>query len=299
MLNTLIEISDKAYTPEAYAYSKYLSNHGFNVNLTAEKVCRSEYDIGIRFLGFYPFWKSNKKNRCKFEIHEYHSLSTPPYQRFKDLVKSTLNSRPDARIFLNNNVKNALHFLPATPYIFRGMGVDSEFFTSSTESKEYHLVYSGSINGRPGLVEEIIKLSNLGFTILIIGSVSKEFVSLVSPHTNITLTGRVERDKLPKLYKKCIAGLNFTPDIYPFNIQDSTKTLEYCAAGIGVVSNRYKWINDFAASRKAKFLWLDQISNLTQLEEFEFFTPDISDLEWTHLLDSIDFIKFCKTGENN
>lgn len=39
--------------------------------------------------------------------------------------------------------------------------------------------------------------------------------------------GPVNRDQLPEIYKNARFGLNYTPDIYPYNVQTSTKTLEY------------------------------------------------------------------------
>jgi hypothetical protein len=60
--------------------------------------------------------------------------------------------------------------------------------------------------------------------------------------------GPVSRDQLPEIYKNARFGLNYTPDIYPYNVQTSTKTLEYLASGLGVISNKYKWSEFFSVS---------------------------------------------------
>lgn len=296
MYSAVIDLSTKAYTPEAFAYAKHLEKRGVSVTLTSESVQRSNYDIGIRFLGFDPFWNKKNHDRARFEIHEYHSLSTPPHPKIKDLIKSTINSKPDARIFLNQQVKDRLKFISTTPYIFRGMGVDKEFYSVEEQKKEFHLLYSGSINGRPGLLEEIERLSKIGFKILIIGEPNNNLMQIALKHRNIKLIGRVERRYLPGLYKKCMAGINYTPNLYPYNIQDSTKTLEYCASGIGVISNRYDWIINFSKDRDAKFLWIEDITDVEQFESFQFVIPKLIDLEWETLLDSVGFYDFCMNG---
>lgn len=296
MRTALIEINNKSYTPEAFAYAKHLEKRGVSTNITSESVNRSDYDIGIKFLGVHPFWKKKIYGRCQIEIHEYHSLSTPPHPKIKDFIKSIINSNPDKRIFLNSEIKEKLKFTTPTPFIYRGMGVDKEFYTAKKQNKEYHLLYCGSTNGRPGLLEEILRLSKIGFTILVIGQPDKNLCQAASSQKNITLAGRVERKYLPELYKKCLAGINYTPNIYPFNIQDSTKTLEYCAAGIGVLSNKYEWVTNFCKSRGADFLWLDEITTIEKLEKFNFTIPKLYDLEWETLLESVKFYDFCMNG---
>ena len=84
------------------------------------------------------------------------------------------------------------------------------------------------------------------------------------------MIGRVDRNELPKYFSVCKAGLNYTPDIYPLNLQSSTKTIEYCAAGLCVVSSKYEWIKNFEKERSANFLWLDNISKKSDFDSYEF-----------------------------
>lgn len=46
------------YTPEAYAYEKYLKAMGHEVQLDYN--LDPNNDINIHFMGTRPFWKSNK-----------------------------------------------------------------------------------------------------------------------------------------------------------------------------------------------------------------------------------------------
>ncbi|SEO84347.1 glycosyltransferase [Acinetobacter sp. yr461] len=259
-----ISLKQNAYTPEAYAYQEYLIARGHSIQLDYEHLLDNNNDINIYFMGVRPFWK--KKRIKAIEVHEYQSLSTPPYAILKDIVKKTINSKPSGRIFLNEEVENTLQFKDSIPSIRRDMGVDEALYQQKSDNPIYDIVYCGSILGRQGLVEAIIQLANLDLKILIIGTVTSEIEQIFKlSQKNITLLGRVERSELPKLYRECRFGLNFTPDIYPFNIQTSTKTLEYLASGLSVISNKYQWIEEFALNHDYQPIWLESISSKDDL----------------------------------
>lgn len=90
--------------------------------------------------------------------------------------------------------------------------------------------------------------------------------------------------------------MNFIPDQYPFNIQTSTKTLEYCASGLGVISNRYYWIENFKFSRSANFFWLTNHFSKNDVEDFNFQIPSVIDLAWNNVLTNSDFISFLNSS---
>ena len=106
------------------------------------------------------------------------------------------------------------------------------------------------------------------------------------------MLGRVERNQIPEYYSKCKVGLNFTPNIHPLNLQSSTKTIEYCAAGLGVLSSKYKWINNFEIDKKANFMWINDLKNKSDFDKFDFIIPDVRDLSWTNILEKCSFDKF-------
>lgn len=278
-----IPLSQYAYTPEAYAYEKYLKLKGHIVQLDYE--LDPDNDINIYFMGTRPFW--NKKNGTAKEIHEYQSLSTPPYARFKNLFKKTINSKPDGRIFLNSIVSRELYFNDNTPYIYRDMGVDEGFFQVPLQNPEYDILYSGSISGRIGLIDTLIDLASK-YKIIIIGKVS-ESDKILLKNKNITLLGRIERSNLPEFYRNARFGLNYTPDIYPYNIQTSTKTLEYLASGLQVISNRYLWVEQFFNNINYKPFWLDQIDSNIYIENN---IPEMDSFKWDNILNEVDFGNF-------
>lgn len=245
-----IPLSRYAYTPEAYAYENYLSNLGWEVQL--DYLLDPDNDINIQFMGVDPFWK--KKEGKALIVHEYQSLSVPPYAFLKDFYKKSINKKPSARIFLNDIVSSKFNFKDEIPYIFRDMGVDEIFFQTPNNIKLYDIVYCGSIN-RVGLLDCITKLAAIGYKIIIVGYATEVDKNKFSNFNNVTFYGPATRLEIADIYKNCRYGLNFTPDIFPFNVQTSTKTLEYIASGLAVISNKYEWSIKF--SKKYNIIWLD------------------------------------------
>ena len=259
-MNIGITLKEHAYTPEAFAYSKFLSELGYQVQLDYK--LDPNNDVNIYFMGTRPFWK--KKEGRAIEIHEYQSLSTPPYAQFKNFAKKIVNKQPSGRVFLNEFVHRDLSFSDNIPYIYRDMGVDETLFQSPSENPLYDIVYCGSIAGRNGLIEVLRRLAE-NYKVVVVGQVSDLESSLLK-HENITILGRVERKYLPEIYRNSRFGLNFTPDLYPYNIQTSTKTLEYLASGLGVISNKYKWSEQFFNEIDYQPVWLDDCDFLKSIE---------------------------------
>jgi hypothetical protein len=290
-MNVWIKKSNNAYIPEAFAYADYLKKQNFNVVLSEDDLGFDSFDVSISFMGFLPAWGNNALQLRGAQVHEYHSLSTPPYARAKDFLKRTLNKKPNGRIFLNDTVKESMGFCDDVPFICRDMGVEAALFDINNKDAIFDVIYCGSIDGREGLVDEILRLADLNLKILVVGKANKDNVCRLN-NKNVEMVGAIPRELLPLYYAKARAGLNFTPDIYPYNIQTSTKVLEYCAAGLGVISNEYAWIKSFSHLRAARFLFTDELNHADDLRNFSFQIPDVSDLEWSVVLDNIDFKGF-------
>lgn len=287
-----ISLMRGAYTPEAYAYEKYLMSKGVNVQLDyAESLC-DDNDLNIFFMGLRVGGKKNKA----LEIHEYQSLSTAPFAKIKDYIKSTFNRKPQGRIFLNDIVKANLNFgYDQVPYICRDMGVDKSFYQKPSINPDFDIIYSGSINGRPGLVEQMYKLAGDGFKIIVVGESTLGTRNIFSKFgRKVFFTGRVTREELPEIYRNCRAGLNFTPDIYPFNLQTSTKTLEYLASGLIVLTNRYKWSECFFSGQERHCIFLEQLNNMDDIKKQEEHFIGIENFEWNRILSNADLHGFIK-----
>lgn len=283
-----IPLSRFAYTPEAYAYEKYLKEMGHQVQLDYE--LDSNNDINIFFMGTRPFWKKNKGRAI--EIHEYHSLSTPPYAKLRNFSKKIINKKPAGRIFLNNFVHQNLNFNDDISYIYRDMGVDDVLFQTPSKNPLYDIIYCGSISGRSGLIENLLKLAK-NYKVVIVGKITEQEQTLLQVK-NITLLGQVSRDQLPEIYRNARFGLNYTPDIYPYNIQTSTKTLEYLASGLRVISNKYKWVESLEKLHNFGIVWLDQdIYNIGVDGSNNNYDMDC--YSWNHILHNSGFLNFLES----
>lgn len=270
-----IEVTDKAFLPEAYAYHNYFESLGYDCKLV-QKGSNDilNYDCVMLFHGFHPFWRKYPK----FIIGEYHSLSTGSFNRAKDIFKRALNVRPNLYIFLNENVRKKLWFSKKINYITRGMGYSRKDFEKFiSEEKIFDIVYCGSY--RDGVLEEIKKMVDLGLSVALVG------IKAPFEHKNLTSFGRLEPDEAKKVISQSKYGFNYTPDVFPLNIQDSTKVIEYCAAGLGVITNKYKWVNNFENNRDAKFLDLQKIESLNDVLMFNYVTPIVDDLDWLLLME--------------
>ncbi|MFW1815215.1 glycosyl transferase [Acinetobacter guillouiae] len=283
-----ITLKRNAYTPEAFAYQKYLIGRGHHVQLDYDLDINN--DINIYFMGLRPLW--TKKKIGALEVHEYQSLSIPPYVKIKDTLKRLVNLKPDGRIFLNENVKNGLNFNDNIPFIKRDMGVDSSLFQTPKKNVDYDIVYSGSINGRIGLVDILVKLSKNN-KVIVVGEVEGDIQKIFNKNS-ITMTGKVGREFLPELYANAEYGLNYTPNIYPFNIQTSTKTLEYLASGLKLITNKYHWIECFCSNLEYEPVWIENLNDKIEMDLKTSNIPNMDTYSWDYILNNCKFEEFLK-----
>jgi hypothetical protein len=291
-MHVAIVLTGRAYLPEAYAYSRYLTERGHRAECVDGPDAIGDADIAIVF-SIRDQWAA-RRSGAKI-VHEYHSLSTGRFKAAKHLVKRVLAPRPAGRIFLNDHVAARYGFQGNTPAIVRPMGIDAEFFgcaTGATPDKD--IVYCGS-TGRRGVLATIADLAKRGFSLLVVGDVPDSadlgpFIGLP-----VEFTGQLPRKALPAALARARFGLNVTPDAYPYNIQTSTKTIEYAAAGLNIISNRYRWIEQFADERQANILWLDALSSPDALARFASARVDVTDLLWSRILDDAKFEDFLRS----
>lgn len=266
-----IEITANAFLPEAYAYRNFFVKNGYRCELVRKgSPDVLSYDAVLLFHGFHPFWRKYPK----FVIGEYHSLSVGRFSRLKDFLKRIVNVRADFYIFLNDSVRKTLYFSNRVPFALRGMGFDKEKLGPRNDSSlEFDVVYCGSF--REGVECCIDRLASLGFKVAVVGFDSS------SAYENVSSFGRVSPSEAMEIIHRSRWGLNYTPDVHPLNIQDSTKVIEYSGAGLGVITNRYAWLDQFEQTRGGRFLDITTVKDKRDVTNFEFEIPNVDDLEWS------------------
>ena len=267
MKTILIEPSQKSYSSGFGAIIKYFDQRP---ELGIEFHNASELG-GYQLTDFDGVWKSMGTEFTKTHslplIHEYPSLSTGAFPRSKNWIKKTFNVKPDLRVFLNRQVKEGFGFRDHIPYCYRDMGVDDMFFQQTNREKEYDFVYIGSITAARNIptLLRYFKNENRKRSIMLIGDVPDAIHQEFSGVPNIHFTGRVPYDDVPRYASKARFGMNYIPDQYPFNLQTSTKLLEYLAMGLDVVSTDYQWVRTFMEENEIQLVTVDErLSNLEQ-----------------------------------
>lgn len=260
MKKILFNRSERAFLPEVDAYIKYINKRNDFVAYDSSKLLDyklNDFDVIWEFKGLGGIDVENQ-----ILVHEYASLSTGKFPQVKNFVKSRRNIKPDLRIFLNENVKEGFYFNDNTEFCFRDMGIDKMFFEQSEIKKEYDYVYVGPIVKERELdkfLEKFVKKDN--GKLCLIGNVDEDIYNSFKNNKNLTFTGKVPYAEVPKIASKAVYGINYIPDKYPFNVQTSTKLLEYLAMGLKVITTDYKWIREFENRHNCAFYKLNY-SNL-------------------------------------
>lgn len=257
MIKILFIRSKNAFLPEIDAYIKYFNKteefRAYDSSELSEDYDVNEFDVIWEFKGF-----GGIKAKDKVVIHEYASLSTGNFPILKNTLKAKINPKPSLRIFLNENVKEGFNFKDNIDYYYRDMGIDESFINIKCEKKEYDFVYVGSIckgRGMDVFLKEFTK-TNSG-KLCLIGNAEDDIYNTYKNNKDIIFTGKVPYSQVPKIASKAIYGINYMPDKYPFNIQTSTKLLEYLALGLKVITTDYKWVRQFERKHNCNFYKLE------------------------------------------
>src|SRR5690554_3220938 len=158
MIKILFLRNNKALYPEIDAYMDYFNKtpnfEAYDLTKINNEVDFDEYDVLWEMKGF-----GGVKSKNKIIVHDYASLSVPPFAKLKNRLKTIINPKPDLRIFLNENVKSGFKFKDDIPYCLRDMGLDQEFIKNEEVKKEYKFVYVGSV-GKERNIDKFLKNYN-------------------------------------------------------------------------------------------------------------------------------------------
>jgi len=247
--------TEKAYLPEIDAYIKYFNKNGqFKAYDSAQLntiIDPNEFDIVWEFKGFGGLKKGNSKFLL---VHEYASLSTGSYPVIKNLLKAKMNPKPDLRVFLNEDVRKGFPFHDNIEFCYRDMGIEPSFLEVKSEHKEFDFVYVGAVSKARNIdrLLAIVNEKKLG-KLCLIGNVDPDLYERYKSNKDFIFTGKVPYNHVPGIASKAVYGINYIPNKYPYNLQTSTKLLEYLALGLNILTTDYSWVRKFEQNNGCSF----------------------------------------------
>lgn len=283
-----------AYLPELQAYAAFVEAAGHQAQLHRQiDTLHSDAAVLWWMCGQVSTDLAQQFPKA-FHIHEYASASVPPLAWLKDRAKRWRQAVPNYRIYQNAWVQQRMGFPDAVPCEFRDMGVSIDFFAAPSVAgkAEFDFVYLGEMQRLQHFLPVFDGLAQAGRKVLLIGQMPNELEQKLQHHTNISRTGRVPHNQVPALLRRARYGLNLVPKQLPYTRQTSTKLLEYCAAGLPVVSTDYAWVRNFEQQHGARFAYVPFHASAAaygtligaELENQALVVPDVRSLAWPRLL---------------
>lgn len=259
--------------PEVNYYKTYLQEKGVickhNLKKTNIDNIYSYYEWHIlgTHLKYHNRFICNLTASKKILIHEYASLSTGKYffiSKLKNFIKKTFNHTPDYYLFLNNTIKDNISKknIDHNKYELRDMAVPENWERDDKENNkesnyDYDYAYVGSLSPERKITNLLDNKILQQKKILLIGEAPIQLIERYADNKNIIFKGKVKHDSIPKLLKKVKTCINYIPNNYPYNIQTSTKMLEYLFLEKDILSTRYNWVINFLVEKKIEFEYLN------------------------------------------
>lgn len=300
-MNIAIILTGQAYLPEAWAYRDHLCAAGHAARIVDAPEDADGADVAIAF----SLGHQRRLHQLRIPaIHEYHSLSTGRLRLAKDLAKRFAAPVPHARIFTEEHIRSSLGFALDVPTMLRPVGVDAAIFGCAARvTPTDDIVFCGSIERR-GVIDAMERLARNGWRIVAFGNVPPKIDRAHLHALGIEFAGPIARADVPAALSRARYGLNITPDVFPFNRQTSIKTLEYAAAGLGIIANRYGWVEQFAIDNAVPVLWLDDVLRggrdaVERLPAPGYDPRRLAHLEWIALLERAGFAEFVCAIDRN
>lgn len=285
--------SENAFLPEIDAYIEFFNKTNEYIAYDTSKLelyDLNDYDVIWEFKGF----RGIKKIKNQILIHEYASLSTGKFPKLKNILKRIMNPKPDIRIFLNEDVKNGFGFNDNIPFCYRDMGISEEFLKYKNQNKEYDLIYLGAISKSRGMDKCLESLEKSNFKkMCFVGNFDDDLYNKYKDNSRFIFTGKVPYSEVPKIASKAIYGLNYMPDVYPFNLQTSTKLLDYLALDLKIITTDYKWIREFEQKNNCKFYKISEEEfSLDGINKFEFINNFITkEYLWNKIIEKSNLLR--------
>ncbi len=296
--------SGQALLPEIAAYRRFFATSGIQTTVC---LYGSEHESGADILWYFMGLFPKARSKTAAVIHEYSSASVPPLHSLKDFFKGRLNPSPDYRIFHSNYVQAQVNPQDDVPFGYRDQGVNlteqgkSPQHPLGQQQLSYDFIYSGSCAPQRRLGPLLTCFAEGAVkdrTLLLLGSDYEKLQKQFGRFANITFKGPVSTEEVPSFLSQAKFAINYMPDILPFNVQTSTKLLDYTAAGMPVISSRYEWILRFGERFGGNYFFLNpDLSNLRwkEINDFNYEWPDLRSWTWEAQIRQSGVLAFLKT----
>jgi len=288
----------KSFLQNPKAYADFFSSYGIRgILCLPEEARRIRADVAWHFLG-----TDTRKDNSRITIHEYASSSMPPFHSLKNRLKKWVNVRPDFRIFNNRYVSEAFSFSDGVPSGIREYGImPIRHMHSVLPEKKYDFLYLGTV-GKERRLEKLFNFFTIGGlcerSLLVLSQDYRDLARQFRNSANIHFKGPVPYEEVRSYVQQCRYGINFMPDVLPFNSQISAKLLDYSAAGIPVITTDYPWVREFQDRAGGSFFYLKKdLSNLNWegVSQFHYQIPDLQEWTWEKQIRKSGVLEFLKT----
>jgi glycosyltransferase involved in cell wall biosynthesis len=285
-----------SFLPEIEAYQAFFSQKGYHtvvLDFKAWKDHAADIDVEWMMMG-----TDISKRTSALRIHEYASSSAPPFIKLKNRFKSTFNTKPDFRLFLNEYVRQSFRFSDNIPSGIRDMGIDRERPVSSKAEKKYDFIYTGSVKADrkiTNLLNRFVQKDLAYKTILILSRDYEHIANKYRHFSNIIFKGPVTKPAVAQYLSESRFAINYIPDHEPYNRQTSTKFLEYQQFNIPVITTDYPWLREFENTYGGKFFKIDaSLKNLNweEMLSFPFCSGNLSSWNWEKQIEESGVIEW-------
>lgn len=291
----------KAYLPELIAYKNYFGQHGYICEESKNVNCSEWGDFPIHWHMMGSHFRFNNEKRPKVLIHEYHSASTGRTARIKNCIKRSrlVSHKPDARVFLSSFLENYFSFGDDVKVFFRDMGYyDDLSYRRHDLEKKYDFIYIGSMGKKRKLEPLLDYFKGVGssYNLCMLGAAEPDLVERYSCH-NIIFPGKVPYENVSKYLAESKCAINYIPDDFPYNMQTSTKFIEYIGADINIASTRYNWAKSFSRENELTPYFFNQdMSDFSAHQALNNITGQgkIREYQWNNILDNTRLLEYFK-----
>ena len=274
---------NKAFLPELIAYVNFFTAHNITTQIVrSPNEQQLPADVEWHFMG-----RHTNRNKNVITIHEYASASVPPLSQLKDTIKKLINTKPDYRIFNNEYVLKQFQPNDGIPFGIRNYGVPSgTAHLLPAAKKQYDFVYIGTVDkGRQlDLLFDCFAQGALKeHTLLVLSRAYNDVSAAYAAASNITFKGPIPYNEIYAHIQQARFGINYMPDIVPYNQQTSAKFLDYAACKMPVITTEYPWVRSFQQQYGGNYFFLQPgLKNFTweNISSFNYEQPDLSSWTW-------------------